>query len=239
MSHKVVILGSGAVVKKLEAIFADHGFQRLYDQALYNEAELVVDLHLGLDEEKKAILRTVESLIGSDVPIYTSVLHHTATEVASWLKVPERVVGFSPLAFDQMDHVEVSRPLQAEEEPHWDSKLTWFENLGKKVEIVTDEPGLIFPRTLALIVNEATYALSEGIATKEDIDLAMKKGTNYPYGPFEWADLVGVDHIFAVLSALHRELGDDRYRPAPLLRKMIYAGHFGISVGRGFYRYDG
>lgn len=239
MSHKVVILGDGAVAEMLEAIFSKHGFQLLQHPESYAEADLVVDLNLGIDDKKKAALQSIEEQIGSQVPIYTSALHRTATEVASWLKFPERVVGFSPLAFDQMDRVEVCRPLQADDHEQWEKALSWFEVLGKQVELVRDEPGLIFPRTLALIVNEATYAYSEGIATKEDIDLAMKKGTNYPYGPFEWADLLGVDQIFAVLTGLHRELGDDRYRPAPLLRKMIYAGHYGKSVGRGFYRYNG
>jgi len=238
MSHKVVILGSGAVGETLKSHFAEQGFQLLSDSAAYGDAELVVDVHLGFGEEKKEALREVENAIGADVPIYTSALYRTTTEIASWLKHPERVAGFSPLAWEAMDRVEVCRPLQAEGDKSWEAKLSWFNRLGKKVEIVADEPGLIFPRTLALIVNEAVFALSEGIATKEDIDLAMKKGTNYPYGPFEWADQVGVDQLFAVLSGLHRELGDDRYRPAPLFKKMMYAGYLGKSAGRGFYRYD-
>jgi 3-hydroxybutyryl-CoA dehydrogenase len=91
---------------------------------------------------------------------------------------------------------------------------------------------------LALLVNEAAFALSEGVARARDIDLAMKKGTNYPFGPLEWADEIGIDQIIAILLGLQRELGEDRYRPAPLLRKMSYAGFLGQASARGFYLYE-
>lgn len=100
-----------------------------------------------------------------------------------------------------------------------------------------DEVGLVYARILSLIINEAAFGLMEGIASPQDIDTAMRQGTNYPMGPLEWADTVGVDDIVAVLNGLHREIGEDRYRPAPLLRKLLYAKRLGLQSGRGFYTY--
>jgi 3-hydroxybutyryl-CoA dehydrogenase len=137
-----------------------------------------------------------------------------------------------------MEILEVSSPLQVRDQQKWAKFTTIWSEIGKQVEIVGDEPGLVFPRTLALLVNEATFALSERIANARDIDLAMKLGTNFPEGPLSWADQVGIDYIYAILTGLYREYGEDRYRPAPLLRKMIYAGYLGKEVGRGFYDYD-
>lgn len=89
-----------------------------------------------------------------------------------------------------------------------------------------------------MIVNEAAYALSEQTAEAEAIDVAMKKGTNYPMGPLEWANEIGLDDIFAVLSGLYRELGEERYRPAPLIRKLVYAGWIGGETDKCFYHYQ-
>jgi 3-hydroxybutyryl-CoA dehydrogenase len=90
-----------------------------------------------------------------------------------------------------------------------------------------------------MIINEAAFALMEGVASAEDIDTAMKLGTNYPLGPLEWADRIGLDQVLAVLEGLQAEYGDDRYRPAPLLRQLVRAGHCGQSTGRGFHSYSG
>jgi 3-hydroxybutyryl-CoA dehydrogenase len=101
---------------------------------------------------------------------------------------------------------------------------------------VKDAPGLVFPRILSLIVNEAARSLDEGVAAG-DIDTAMRLGVNYPAGPLGWADRAGLDEVLAVLEGLQRETGDDRYRPAPLIRKMVLAGRLGEASGRGFYDY--
>jgi 3-hydroxybutyryl-CoA dehydrogenase len=104
--------------------------------------------------------------------------------------------------------------------------------------VVPDGPGLVFPRILCMIINEAAFALMEGVASAEDIDTAMKLGTNYPLGPLEWADRIGLDQVLGVLEGLQAEYGEDRYRPAPLLRQLVRAGHLGLSTGRGFYPYE-
>ena len=99
-------------------------------------------------------------------------------------------------------------------------------------------PGLVFPRILSLIINEAARSLDEGVAAAEEIDTALRLGTNYPLGPLRWADQAGLDEVLTVLEGLQRETGDDRYRPSPLLKRMVLAGRLGESSGEGFYRYD-
>ncbi len=95
------------------------------------------------------------------------------------------------------------------------------------------------PRMLSLIINEAARSLDEGVALAEEIDVAMRLGTNYPQGPLRWGDEIGLDEVLAVVEGLQRETGEDRYRPAPLLKKMVHAGWTGVASGRGFYAYEG
>ncbi|WP_243633247.1 3-hydroxyacyl-CoA dehydrogenase family protein [Paenibacillus xerothermodurans] len=106
-----------------------------------------------------------------------------------------------------------------------------------KRQWVADETGAVFPSILSMIINEAAFTWMEKAASAEDIDTAMRKGTNYPLGPLEWADDIGLDELLAVLSGLQRDLGEDRYRPAPILRKLVHAGWLGKRAGRGFYNY--
>jgi 3-hydroxybutyryl-CoA dehydrogenase len=240
MSHDIILIGSGPLVENIERWLTSQSFRVFYPDGYGGEAvvaAVAVDA-LVTEEEKERLVR-LEAMLPANVPVFVSTLHRTVTEIASWLKHPERVAGFSPLFLERMPLVEVSRPLQAEDDPAWEERLSFWKDLDKEVEVVGDEPGLVFPRTLALLVNEAAFTLGEGIANVQDIDLAMRKGTNYPLGPLEWADEAGIDQIVAILSGLHREYGEDRYRPAPLLRKMMYAGWLGKAAGRGFYRHDG
>ncbi|MFD1424270.1 3-hydroxyacyl-CoA dehydrogenase family protein [Laceyella tengchongensis] len=239
MADKVVILGDGPFREPLATFLASQRVACISpEQADGRDVLAVIDVQTGCDGGKRDWLVGAECVVSERTPIFTSVLHRTATEIASWLAHPERVVGFSPVQFADMPVVEVCRPLQAEEDASWTDHLQVLAGWGKEVEEVGDEPGLVFPRTLALLVNEAAFALAEKIADKEDIDVAMRKGTNWPYGPLEWADRIGIDQIVAILTGLERELGEERYRPAPLLRKMVYAGYLGRASGRGFYCYD-
>jgi 3-hydroxybutyryl-CoA dehydrogenase len=114
----------------------------------------------------------------------------------------------------------------------------FFRSLGKHVERVGDAPGLVLGRIVCQLVNEAAFAVSEGIGSAADVDVAMRLGYNWPRGPLEWADLIELDHVLATLDALHDELGEERYRAAPLLRHMVAEGRIGRSTGEGFFVYE-
>jgi 3-hydroxybutyryl-CoA dehydrogenase len=110
--------------------------------------------------------------------------------------------------------------------------------MGKTTVLSRDMPGFIVNRILIPMLNEACFALQEGLASAEDIDTAMKLGTNQPMGPLELADLIGLDTCLAIMEVMHRVFGDDKYRPCPLLKKYVDAGYLGRKAGRGFYSYD-
>jgi 3-hydroxybutyryl-CoA dehydrogenase len=114
----------------------------------------------------------------------------------------------------------------------------FFRSLGKHVERVGDAPGLVLGRIVCQLVNEAAFAVGEGVGSAEDVDVAMRLGYNWPRGPLEWADTIELDLVLATLDALHEELGEERYRAAPLLRHMVAEGRIGRSTGEGFFVYQ-
>ena len=169
--------------------------------------------------------------------LLTLALVTSTTLAASWVLHPERVVGFCvvpPIPLEGM--VEVAKGLQTAESALTRATEFW-QSLGQETVLVADGPGLIRARTVCCLINEAASALLEGVASAEDIDLAMKLGTNYPHGPLEWADHIGLDAVLGVMTALFEEWGEDRYRPSPLLKRMVLAGKLGKKTGEGFYEY--
>jgi 3-hydroxybutyryl-CoA dehydrogenase len=114
----------------------------------------------------------------------------------------------------------------------------FFRSLGKHVEWVGDAPGLVLGRIVCQLVNEAAFAVTEGVGVPEDVDTAMRHGYNYPRGPLEWADMIELDHVLATLDALHDEFGEERYRACPGLRRMVAEGRLGEATGSGFFEYD-
>jgi len=147
-------------------------------------------------------------------------------------------VGFHALPpFEDARLVELTRT--AETTPREaDRAAEFFNSLGKHVEWVGDAPGLVLGRIVCQLVNEAAFAVGEGIGTPADVDTAMRYGYNWPRGPLEWADAIELDHVVATLDALQEELGEERYRTAPLLRRMVAEGRVGEATGRGFFEYD-
>lgn len=148
----------------------------------------------------------------------------SVTEVAAGLVGPMRVVGYGGLpSVADRQLVEISVGLRTGEAA-WKLAGRFVRSLGRDVEVIHDSPGLIAPRTIACLVNEAAYALQEGVASRADIDSAMKLGVSYPKGPLEWADELGLPRVLRVLEGLQRHTGDDRYRPCPLMRQLVRAG---------------
>ncbi|OLN21461.1 hypothetical protein BTO30_14755 [Domibacillus antri] len=236
--NRVMLTGSALLVESMKADLQQKGCHIVTEESLAGTSEkvdVVIETITQNTEEKKRVLQDIESKVEAETLILSSCISISITETASFLSHPERVIGiglFGP--WSELSFIEAAAALQTES-VYKEQAAAFFEMIGKEVEWVEDEAGFVFPRILSLIINEAAYALGEGAASAEDIDMAMKKGTNYPFGPLEWADKIGIDEVYAVLRGLYQNLGEERYRPAPLLRKMVHAGWIGHKSRRGFY----
>lgn len=197
---------------------AEH--RRTHPLTIPGNTLLALELTNTDTETKRKNLQSIDRQFPAPGVILSSSVTITVGEQASWLKDGSRLVGFagfptlmSGSLVEMAASVHTNRTsISVAEE--------FFRTLGKKISIVQDRIGMVMPRILCMLINEASFALMEGIASPEDIDTAMKLGTNYPAGPIEWADRIGLRHVVAVLDALHADLGEDRYRTAPLLRQM-------------------
>jgi 3-hydroxybutyryl-CoA dehydrogenase len=199
-------------------------------------ADVAIELHNESAAAKEELLVSLAAAIPADALLLTSALATSVTQAAAWIPNPERVVGFSVVPpLKQVGVVELAAGLLTLETAV--AKATEFvQELGQKPVLVADGPGLVRARIICCLINEAASALMEGVASTVDIDQAMKLGTNYPYGPLEWADYIGLDTVLGVLNGLFSEWGEDRYRPSPLLRRMVAAHRLGRKTGQGFYQ---
>jgi len=239
--NHVVIIGSNSLAKSLYKVSRRLGLDNILLNDLSNgiNADIVIETENSSRERKRRAIQEIEMNVSVETTILSTVLRLPATEVASWLENSSRLVGFGAFGFiEEAELVEIAPALQTNVSHLGIIQAFLRDYLGKETEIVDDEVGLVFPRILAMIVNEAAFALMEKTADADDIDEAMKKGTNYPYGPLEWAEKIGLEDIYAVLQGLFEQLGEDRYRPAPLIRKLIYAGWTGEETQKGFYYYQ-
>ena len=236
----LAVIGRNRLAEELLALGHENGLEasQLNDAtAVASTTNFVIDTETGAEDKKKALLQRLDASLPPASIIVSSCLRFSTTLMASWLKKPERLVGFASF-FPLKDRklIELAGGLRTTE-PSLAQAEQLFKSLGKQTVRVKDSAGLTFPRILSLIINEAARSLEEGVATAEEIDVAMRLGVNYPQGPLRWADQIGLDEVLAVLEGLQRETGDDRYRAAPLLKKLVVAGFLGEISSRGFYTY--
>lgn len=202
------------------------------------EAQFVVEAVSENPALKFELFRELDSACAPGTILATNTSSISITTIAAQTKRPHLVAGIhfmNPVPI--MKLVEGIRGIQTSDETFAAVRAV-AEKMGKTFVVARDMPGFAVNRILMPMINEAVYALHEGIASNEDIDTAMKLGTNQPMGPLTLADFIGLDTCLAIMEVLHNGLGDTKYRPCPLLRQYVAAGWLGKKSGRGFYKYD-
>lgn len=208
------------------------------DMAAAGDAHLVIEAATENPEIKLALFKELDRVASKGTVLATNTSSISITRIAGATSRPDRVIGmhfFNPVAL--MTLLEVIRGLETSDTAR-DLAFEVGRQMGKEPVEVKDSPGFIANRILIPMINEAIFALQEGLGSAEDIDTIMKLGMSHPLGPLALADLIGLDVVLHIVEVLHRDFGDDKYRPARLLRQMVDADHLGRKTGKGFYQYN-
>lgn len=238
----VYIMGESPLVEEYGSLCASKGYtvfvqwnergQTPVNKSLKRTSIIPAKTFLALEltntdlEAKKKNIQKIDKALPAETAIISTSITVTATEQATWTHHRRRLVGFGALpGFSAKPLVEVAPTVFSPKETI-EVVQKFFTSIGKEIELVQDRIGMVFPRILCQIINEATFALMEDVASPKDIDTAMKLGLNYPYGPIEWTDKIGIKNVYAVLTALERDMNEDRYRISPLFRQMALGGEW-------------
>jgi 3-hydroxybutyryl-CoA dehydrogenase len=200
-------------------------------------AEMVIEAVPENRDLKMSIFKRLSEIVDPETILASNTSSLSITELAHFATNPERVIGmhfFNPVP--KLDLVEIVPGRSTSDDTVAITVATAMQ-VGKTPIVVSDSPGFVVNRLMIPMINEAVFALNEGVASAEDIDAVMRLGASHPMGPLALADLIGLDTVLSIMEALHHAFGDDKYRPAPLLRQMVSGGQLGRKSGQGFYAY--
>ncbi len=222
---------------KVESGAAAAAVERIVPASAPVDADLAIEAATENVDLKLQIFKQIDEALGEGAVLASNTSSIPITKLAAVTSRPQRVVGMhfmNPVPL--MPLVELIRGLETSDETAATVRAA-AERMGKTVAEAHDYPGFISNRILVPMINEAVYCLMEGVGDRDSIDTVMKLGMNHPMGPLTLADLIGLDTVLAIMEVLHEGLGDDKYRPCPLLRSYVEAGRLGRKSGRGFYEY--